>query len=157
VFIRYFARTDDSPVGVIGAAYCDALIDTGVPVRLVSARVAELQVDVRGRSLSAWDRHRALLATPMTAKYVNVICGEIIDWQRFYTNGVTNALLIAEPNLEPRNSQDDITEAVLKHELVFAHSTPLADAVERVTGRRPVLVAIGTANAAGALSQLRAP
>jgi hypothetical protein len=155
VFIRYFARTDDSDLGRAAAAYCDALVDTGTPVRLVSTRVAELQVDRRGKSDSVWDRHRALLTTPMVGGYVNVVCGEPADWGRFHTQGVTNALLLVDQSLEPRVTQTDLISAVELFDVIYAPSSALANVVERVTGLRPIVVPLGTPDAGGAFLRLK--
>lgn len=156
VFLRYFARTDESDLGRAAATYCDALVDTGMPVRLVSTRAAELQLDGRGRSHSIWDRHRTLLTTPMDGAYVNIVCGELADWDRFYTIGVINALLITEQNMEPKNAQPQLIDAIGRYDLIYAPSSGLATIVERVTGLRPIVVAIGTHNAASAFLRLKA-
>jgi hypothetical protein len=154
VFIRYFARTDDSDLGIAAAAYCDALVATGAPVRVVSTRVAELQLDKRGRSSSAWDRHRDLLITPMIGNYANVICGEPADWVRFHTAGVTNALLLTSQNAESA-SEAELVDAVALFGLAYVPSSELANAVERVTAYRPIVVPLGTPDAGGAFLRLK--
>jgi hypothetical protein len=154
VFIRYFARTDDSDLGRSAAAYCDALVATGAPVRVVSTRVAELQLDKRGRSSSAWDRHRDLLITPMIGNYANVICGEPADWVRFHTAGVTNALLLTSQNAESA-SEAELVDAVALFGLAYVPSSELANAVERITAYRPIVVPLGTPDAGGAFLRLR--
>lgn len=141
MFIRYFAHVDDSSIGKVGAEYCDALVATGIPVRLVSICLAQLQHDRRGRCSSAWDRHRALLATPMDGDFVNVVCGELADWNRLYTSSRTNVLFVADQNFDPRNSQSGIVEAMAKYDSIFASSAELATVVERVTCRRPIVLA----------------
>jgi len=155
VFIRYFARTDESELGRAAAAYCDALVATGVPVRLVSTRVAELQVDRRGRSSSIWDRHRELLITPMDARFANVVCGEPADWLRFHTPSVRNALLFTEQNLAPEISQPELMSAVALYGLAYVPSSELANIVERVTAYRPIVVPLGTPDAGGAFLRLK--
>lgn len=155
MFIRYFARTDDSDLGRAAAAYCDALVATGVPVRLVSTRVAELQLDRRGRSSSIWDRHRDLLITPMDARFVNVVCGEPADWERFHTPSVTNAILFAEQNLAPEVPQTELMRAVALYGLAYVASSELANIVERVTCYRPIVVPLGTPDAGGAFLRLK--
>jgi hypothetical protein len=155
VFIRYFARTDESDLGRTAALYCDALVRSGLLVRLVSTRVAELQLDGRGRSTSLWDRHRVLLTTPMAGDYVNVVCGELADWTRFHTTGVKNVLLIAAQNLEPKNSQPELMNAIERYEAVYAPSDALADVVERVTGLRPITIPIGSPDAVFGELELR--
>lgn len=143
MFLRYFARTDDSELGRTAAAYCDLLVKTGLPVRLVSTRVAELQVDSRGRGGGVWDRYRSLLITPMVGAYANVVCGEPWDWARFHTPGISNALLFADQNLEPAVPQTVLMAAVEQFDKTFALTDQLADVVERVTGRRPQVAPAG--------------
>jgi hypothetical protein len=155
VFIRYFARTDETPLGRAAEAYCDALVATGAPVRLVPTRVAELQLDRRGRSSSVWDRHRDLLITPMTGIYANVVCGEPADWGRFHTPSVINALLITEQNLEHATAQIELLGAVALYGLAYVSSSELANTVERMTGYRPIVVPLGTPDAGGAFLRLR--
>lgn len=155
MFIRYFARTDETDLGRVAAMYCDALVATGTPVRLVSTRVAELQLDGRGRSHSQWSRHRALLTTPMDGDYVNVVCSEVADWPRYVTAGVSNALLITETNLEPRNKQPDLIDGVKSYDLIYATSVELAQVFERVTGRRAIVVPIGHDQAGVAFAHLK--
>jgi hypothetical protein len=138
VFIRYFARTDETPLGGQAAAYCDVLVATGIPVRLVSSRVAELQTDARGRSSSIWSSHRQLLITPMDGRYINAICGELADWDRFHTPGVRNVLLVAKENVRPQNSQPALMAAMEKFDEVYTASIDVSEIVERVTGRSPI-------------------
>lgn len=139
MYIRYFARTDESETGRTAAAYCDDLVATGIPVRLVPTMVAELQVDEAGRSSSIWDRHRNLLVTPMVGDYVNVVCGDLVDWERFHTANVRNVLLLTVASLQPRDPQPDLLRAIARYDAVYAPSDELADAAERATGRRPTV------------------
>jgi hypothetical protein len=159
VFIRYFARTDDSDLGIAAAAYCDALVATGAPVRVVSTRVAELQFDKRGRSSSVWDRHRDLLITPMVGSYVNVVCGDAADWARFHTSSVENALLLTSQNLDsvkdPLGPTMDLVGAIALYGLAYVPSSELANVVERVTAYRPIVVPLGTPDAGGSFLRLR--
>lgn len=143
MFLRYFARTDESELGRAAAQYCELLVATGIPVRLVPTRVAELQLDTRGRGGGAWDRFRNLLITPMVGKYVNLVCSEPWDWDRFHTPGVRNILLFADPNLEPSVPQQVLLAAVQQFDSAFALTDQLADVVERVTGRRPQVAPAG--------------
>lgn len=159
VFIRYFARTDDSDLGRDAAAYCDALVATGAPVRVVSTRVAELQFDRRGRSSSVWDRHRDLLITPMVGNYANVVCGDPADWARFHTPSVINALLITSHNLDPVRDplapSVDLVGAIALYGLAYVASSELANVVERITAYRPIVVPLGTPDAGGAFLRLK--
>jgi hypothetical protein len=154
VFIRYFARTDDSDLGRAAAAYCDALVATGAPVRLVSTRLLNLQPDRAGR-VSLWDRHRSLLITPMDGDYANVVCGEPSDWPRLHTANVTNALLLTEQNLVPEVSQSTLVDAIALYGLAYVSSSELANVVERVTAYRPIVVPLGTPDAGGAFLRLK--
>jgi hypothetical protein len=156
VFIRYFARTDGTDLGRAAAAFCDALVATGIPVRLVSTRVAELQLDRHGRSDSAWDRHRGLLITPMDgSKYANVVCGEPNDWTRFHTpSSVANAVLFTKQNLASA-SESELIGAVALYGLAYVPSSELANVVERVTAYRPIVVPLGTPDAGGSFLRLR--
>lgn len=139
MFIRYFARTDESAAGRAAVAFCDVLVATGIPVRLVSTRVAELQLDFQGRSKSIWDRHRQLLITLMNGKFVNVVCGDPNDWVKFHTPGATNVLLLTRENLAPAGAtQPELLEAVRLYD-VFVSDDTVADIAERVTGHRPRL------------------
>lgn len=152
MFIRYFARTDESGLGRAAAAYCDALVETKLPVRLVSTRVAEIQLDRQGRSSSVWDRHRQLLVTPMDGGFVNVVCGEPADWLRFHTPAVTNALLLAGENLGAMVPQTTLMEAVTLYRLIFVQSEDVADIMQRVTGFRPSIATPSELRAALAVS-----
>jgi hypothetical protein len=155
VFIRYFARTDESDLGQAAAVFCDLLVATGSPVRLVSTRVAELQLDRRGRSSSVWDRHRALLTTPMDGPYCNVVCSESADWARFHTPRVTNAILFTEQNLLPEVPQPVLDEAIATYGLAYVQTSELANVVERVTGYRPIVVPPGVPDPASSFGRLR--
>lgn len=159
MFIRYFARTDDGDIGQAAAAYCDALVATGAPVRVVSTRLAELQYDKRGRCASAWDRHRDLLITPMAGDYVNVVCGDVADWRRFHTSGVINALLLTANNLaqigDPMGSAMTLPAAIELYGLAYAPTSEVAAAVERATAYRPIVVPLGTPDAGGAFLRLK--
>lgn len=140
MFIRYFARTDETALGLVAAKYCDALVGTGIPVRLVSTRVAELQLDARGRYRGAWDRHRGLLVTPMDAAFVNVVCGEPGDWKRFYTAGAKNVLLLTDQNVWYGATQPELEDAVASYNHVYATSAQLATAAETISALRPIVV-----------------
>lgn len=159
MFIRYFARTDDGDIGQAAAAYCDALVATGAPVRVVSTRLAELQYDKRGRCASAWDRHRDLLITPMAGDYVNVVCGDVADWRRFHTSGVINALLLTANNLaqisDPMGPAMTLLAAIVLYGLAYAPTSEVAAAVERATAYRPIVVPLGTPDAGGAFLRLK--
>lgn len=145
MWIRYIARTDDTPLGNTAAWYCDALVMTGMPVRLVPTRVAEFQVDARGRFASTWDYHRGLLLTPMDGLFVNVVCGEVSDWARYYTDGVTNALLLSMVNCIDYTKPE--TEALLKYDVVYAPSHFVAAHAKKMADVTPILVKICDASA----------
>ncbi len=155
MFIRYFARTDETEIGRAAVAYCKALIATGMPIRLVSAGLAEVQLDERGRSSSIWSPHRDLLTTPMDGDYVNVVCGNVADWGRFHTVGVTNALLLAYANVSAKNFQISLLDAVARYDVVYAPTSDLAGIAERVTGLRPIVVPLGKPEAGSAFLRLK--
>lgn len=160
MFIRYFARTDETEIGRAAVAYCKALIATGMPVRLVSAGLAEVQLDERGRSSSIWSPHRDLLTTPMDGDYVNVVCGNVADWGRFHTVGVTNALLLAYANVSAQNAprfQMALLDAVARYDVVYAPTSDLAGIAEGATGLRPIVVPLGTPDAGSAFLRLKEP
>lgn len=153
--IRYFARTDNTPIGRAAALFCDALVATGKPVRLLSTYVAELQVDAQGRSGSVWAKHRQLLITPMEGLYVNAVCGDVSDWSKFYTSGVTNALLVARPNLDTfATAPAAVKAAAERYELVYASSAEVATEFEAHTALRPIVVPVGARDAGGAFVRL---
>lgn len=144
MYIRYFARADESELGRTAAAYCNVLVATGLPVRLVSTR---LDFDAKGRASSVWDetgssweRHRELLLTPMVGFFVNVVCSDVLDWAKLWTNGCKNVLIIADANMAPSNAQADIMTGMERYDVVYTVSDELADVVERVTGNRPVVM-----------------
>lgn len=138
MYIRYFARTDESGLGRAAAAFCDVLVATGIPVRLVSTRVAELQLDRHGNSQSVWDRHRQLLITAMEGRFVNVVCGDPNDWVKFHTPGATNVLFLTGSNLAPESAtQPELMAAVQLYAVSMVTDETIADIVERVTSYRP--------------------
>jgi hypothetical protein len=110
-YIRLFAHTDETKLGILGADFCDALVSTGIAVRLVPARIAELQPDRRGNVSTIWDRHRSLLITPMKGELVNMVCGTFEEWGRFYTTGVQNYVLVDETI---HSKTDDLTQAQIE-------------------------------------------
>lgn len=149
MFLRYFACTDESPLGYTAAKYCDALVDTGLPVRLVPTRVAELQQGPQ-ESPSLWERHRGLLVTPMDGKFINLVCAEVADWARCYTLGVTNALLLSAFNFGDSMS----SELIVKYEFVYSPSRFVCGLTDKLTGVVPIRVPIGDPNAADAFRNL---
>ena len=79
----------------------------------------------------------------MDGAFVNVVCGEPVDWDKFYTHGARNVLLLTDQNLAPEVSQPTLMDAVAKYDHVIAPSAELATVIERVTGLRPVVVPFG--------------
>ena len=128
-FVRYFALTDDSPVGRVAFEYMRGLLRIG-PVR-----VASMGPGLSGR----WDLYAPLLLTPLPRDgYVNVVCclpgqwswiqrvpmpnvdttGKVTstEWATnridLYTAGVRNVLLVASPPPEvPSRLQETLTAA----------------------------------------------
>lgn len=63
-FIRYFAATDNSPIGMVALGYLSGLL------RIAPVRVGSMTGGMSGR----WEHYSLLLATPMDGDYVNVVC-----------------------------------------------------------------------------------
>lgn len=149
MFIRYFACTedvDDSELSRAALKYCDHLVATGIPVRLISTRVAELQFDMRKRAgdRRGWGKHRDLLITPMEGAFINAVCGDPLDWGRFHTPSAhRNVLLLADPNLEASVPQPVIMAAVEQYDVVYTLTAELAEVVRRVTGKEPHVAPAG--------------
>lgn len=138
MFIRYFARTDETELGRSALAYCGHLVATGIPVRLVPTRAAELQVDAHCRGGGSWGKYRDLLLTPMDGKYINAVCGEPIDWLKFYTPSAhRNVLMLAASSIARAVPRPTLMAAAEKYDAIYALTAELADVVERVTDRRP--------------------
>jgi hypothetical protein len=114
LYIRLFAHLDNSKLGALGIDFCDSLVSTGIPVRLVPARIAELQPNRLGGSVNQWDRHRNLLITPMNGDFVNCVCGTYEEWGRFYTSCVPNFLLI-DPGTDHGCAENITTEQIEKY------------------------------------------
>lgn len=129
-FIRYFALTDDSPVGRVSFEYMRGLL------RIGSVRVATMGAGLSGR----WEPFARLLITPLPATgYVNVVCclpGQwswtqrvpmpnvdaqhqvtSTDWAthrvELYTAGVRNVLLVGSPPPQaPARLQETLSTAL---------------------------------------------
>jgi hypothetical protein len=129
-FIRYFALTDDSPVGRVSFEYMRGLLRIG-PVR-----VATMSAGLSGR----WELFAPLLVTPLpTSGYVNVVCCLPGQWSwiqripmpnldaqgkvastdvathrvELYTVGVRNVLLVGSPPPGvPAQLQETLTTAL---------------------------------------------
>lgn len=69
-WIRYFACTDDSPVGRVALMYLKALC------RIAPVRLCPLEVPMGKR----WDPYASLALTPMNGPYVNVVCAARSQW-----------------------------------------------------------------------------
>ncbi len=63
-FIRYFAETSGSPLGVAAFEYCRTLM------RIAPVRVVTMTGTLSGR----WMGYMSLLTTPMLEPYVNAVC-----------------------------------------------------------------------------------
>jgi hypothetical protein len=129
-WIRYFACTDDSPVGRVALSYLKALC------RVARVRLCPLEVPIGPR----WEPYAKLALTPMHGPYVNVVCaarsqwtwtqvvtmpktenspaGTAIDTIELYTAGVRNVLIA--PSEPP---EGDLWEAhrlsAMKYEAVI--------------------------------------
>jgi hypothetical protein len=132
-FIRLFAHTDDTPLGVSGAAFCGMLMACNVPLRLVPLRVAELQYDFSGRCDSVWDRYRSLLITPMTGIYANAVCGSPHDFRGMHTSGVANWALLAKEHLA--FDAQELAACIEKYDACFAATAESASSLSKALGR----------------------
>lgn len=90
MLLRFFCPTDVSPLGQVALGFVDALLELGMPVRLIANRSAQMQ------AASPWRRHQSLLLTPLESSYVNVVCGQPSDWLRLHTVNVRNVLIAGE-------------------------------------------------------------
>lgn len=70
MFIRYFADTSDSPLGVAALEYMRSMMRV-LPVRLVS---------VSGPLSGRWVGYTQLLITPMLGDFVNCVCCDPSRW-----------------------------------------------------------------------------
>lgn len=132
---------DESELGKIAEAYCGALVETGLPVRLISTVLAEIQYDGRGRSDSVWDRRRALLITPTPdgLDFVNVVCSDPVNWMNMRTDGVRNFLLLGDIGVPLQVSTFASLSTAMHgaYDKVFAPTDTVAEAVAQLTGKRP--------------------
>jgi hypothetical protein len=69
-FIRYFAVTNDGPIGRAALAYLPSLLRIA-PVRVISKS---------GQLEGAWRRFEALLLTPMSGTCVSCVCTHPSSW-----------------------------------------------------------------------------
>lgn len=129
MFIRYFARTDDSPLGQAALAYCELLVATGVPVLLITTRYAEFHPQ------SGWVKYARLTTTPMRGSFVNAVGGDLSDWHRFHTQGARNLLLLASAHLTPASPPTAITSAIDLYGDAYALDGHAAKQIEAATGR----------------------
>lgn len=132
LFIRYFAATDNSPLGDVALHYCKALL------RIAPVRVASMTGGLGG----AWERYATLLGTPLSDHFVNAVCCHPSAWTRIqrveipnvvdgkmvsiekasqrmelYTHGVRNVLFVVDG---PRALSPEADASALRYEaLVF--------------------------------------
>lgn len=136
MYVRYIAHTDETNLGLAALAYCDHLLATELPVRLVCTRASEFHVG------ASWSRHARLLITPMIGNFVNAVCADLASWERCFTPGVKNVLLLASAHLTPA-AMGSLNVAVRQYDATYALTREAADAVERAIGLRPLLAATG--------------
>lgn len=105
--IRFFALcSHEGEISELGIRFCDALVATGLTVRVISVEIAEIwdakserrdrrtgKVIVPARPAARWAKHRALFATPVVGDYINCVCTHGNHWSRLYTVGVRNVLI----------------------------------------------------------------
>lgn len=109
--IRFFALcSHEGEISELGIRFCDALVATGMQVRVIAIEPAEIwdavaerrdkrtgQILVNAAPAARWARHRALFATPIVGPYINCVCAPTYYWNRFYTVGVRNVLITSAP------------------------------------------------------------
>lgn len=154
MFIRYFAQTDDTDLGKLASLYCDALIATGIPVRLCPTRVAELQLDSAGRCSSIWARHRGLLTTPMVGYFANVVCGTSADWAKFWTASATNVMLIAQ-RVTADAARIALLQEIRKYDRVFVPNFEIAEDVDKISGVIPSILRIDSLRTPAMIASLK--
>jgi len=69
-YIRLFASTDESPVGLLAVEYVKALL------RIAPVRLCSMSGELAGR----WSSYAPLLITPMIGMMVNVVCCNSTRW-----------------------------------------------------------------------------
>ena len=97
-FIRYFAHTDGSMLGIEALSYLRALSRIA-PVRLISTS---------GGLDGAWRAHEALQLTPMAGMFVNCVCADPSRWA--WTQKV--AMAKSDPWLSG-GSDEDVARAMV--------------------------------------------
>jgi hypothetical protein len=155
-FLRYFALTDDSPVGRVSFEYMRGLLRIG-PVR-----VASMGPGLSGR----WELYAPLLLTPLpTDGYVNVVCclpgqwswnqrvpmpkldtqGKIIstDWATsrvdLYTATVRNVLLVASPPPEAPAQLQQAQETARRYQALVVPTFELGEKWHRLNCHAQVI------------------
>lgn len=154
-FIRYFAATDASPIGLAALSYLKSLCRIA-PVRVISKT---------GGMDGPWVAYEQLLMTPMVGTYVNCVCTHPSAWawtadvlmpaanlgamgaatatgapkgaraqgpQELYTDKVRNVLFVVEP---PRTEAERAT--VIKYEAVLFASNEAVTLSELVAAAAP--------------------
>lgn len=103
IFVRFFALTDDSPVGDLAFRYTSLLVESRVPFRLVTTMAMYAQDSEGGGIVNRWGRFRDHLITPIPAEFQNVVCSSPQDWARYRTTVdgcIANTLVTgADPTL----------------------------------------------------------
>lgn len=97
--IRYFAGTHASSTDAVALEYLKGLLRVA-PVRLLS---------ISGGMNNRWEPYAALLATPMTMPYVNVVCCPPARW--------TWVQQVEMPNLDPQGQVTSVETASSRVEL----------------------------------------
>lgn len=159
VYLRYFATTDDSPVGRMALEYLRSLLRIG-PVRVLT---------MSGGLQGAWSGYAQLLATPISIPYVNIVGCVPERWiwtQRItmhpqdmspmsgtpasrarpkeittskvelYTDGIRNVLFAGLPPNEP-----DQMATSLRYEALIVPAAALREPWQQ-EGRSPTLVPV---------------
>lgn len=167
-FIRYFAVTDESPIGLAALEYCKAL-NRIAPVRVAS---------VSGGLVGPWDDMTELLMTPMAGTFVNAVCTHPSSWRQslavpmykaeidekrtahgpdaqvnatpdgfahgavsLYTEGHRNVLFVVDPGSSPFSSWREWLDGLARYEaLVF--NTEMPDLWRMLPANHPALMQV---------------
>jgi hypothetical protein len=143
--IRYFADTSNSETGRIARGYLNSLLRSRQLVRLLSVG-APLDLD------GPWAPYAALLMTPLSPAFVNVVCCHPSRWSwtqrvampnlssggevasvthasgrvELYTRGVRNVLLTTEPPSWGQPGLDLMVADAMRYEALVVPTLELA-------------------------------
>lgn len=123
-FIRYFATTDGSVASELAWNFMRRMI------RILPVRLCTLSGGLVGR----WEGYNALLATPMTGDFVNVVCCDPARWTWIQSAAAPKAPPVAEaiaagkaPPVEMLSSRAELWTKGVRNILIAA-TTPRSEA-----------------------------